>query len=652
MEKSFDEQNLLERKVTQLETRFAQLDQLDHDSQHNTQFDAIPELSDLRVENTKLKYRISTGMTSILHSVKQLFGTAIREAYPMLTNAPLLVTKSDHADYQCNSALPLSKYLSAEKRLPPRDVANTLIAHLPPNPLIGDVVVAPQGFINITLNKEFVSNSILNVVTTGVHVKPLSDKQANNRVVIDYSAPNIAKEMHVGHLRSTIIGDAIARLMEFVGMDVLRVNHVGDWGTQFGMLLAHLIEKYPDYKTNTPPIADLQAFYKESKKRFDDEPDFKARAYNTTVRLQAKEAEMITAWKQICEISRKEFREVYNLLGVSQHLIERGESFYHELMVEVVKDLEQKKLLIEDEGRKVMFSTDPSAPPLTIVKSDGGYTYDTSDMATLRQRIHDEKAGRIIYVVDGGQSQHFQLIFNCGTLAGYYDPNTVRVEHLGFGVVLGEDKKKFKTRSGDTIRLRELIREGFERSLAKLIEKGRDKELTPEELKAAQEAVAIGCIKYADLSHDRNHEYVFSFDRMLDDRGNTAVYLLYALTRIRSIIRNANLSQDITEMAKKESKLDLSHAREYKLAKQILRFAEVILQIADDLYLHTLCSYLFELSVVFSEFYDQCYCIEKVMEKGVQKVKVNINRIILCEATARVIETGLSLLGIKSVNKM
>jgi arginyl-tRNA synthetase len=386
--------------------------------------------------NSKEMTQNSKGMKSILHEIRQLFQTAIRESFPKLNNAPLLVTPSDHADYQCNSALPLSKFIG-DKRLSPRDVANAIIEHLPQNQMIGSVVVAGPGFINITLNKDYVCNSVRDIVINGVRVNGLKESNSCERIVIDYSAPNIAKEMHVGHLRSTIIGDSIARLFEFVGYDVLRVNHIGDWGTQFGMLLAHLIELYPNYLTNPPPIADLQAFYKESKKRFDEDPDFKKRAYNTTVKLQAKEPDMITAWKQICDISRKEFQEVYRILDISKDLIERGESYYHELMVEVVKDLEQKQLLIEDEGRKVFFTSDKSLPPMTIVKSDGGFTYDTSDLATLRQRVEEEKASRIIYTVDAGQSQHFQILFNCAALAGYYDPKKVRVDHLAFGVVLG-----------------------------------------------------------------------------------------------------------------------------------------------------------------------------------------------------------------------
>jgi arginyl-tRNA synthetase len=420
------------------------------------------------------------------------------------------------------------------------------------------------------------------------------------------------------------------------------------------MLLAHLVEKFPDYMSRPPPIGDLQAFYKEAKKRFDDDEKFKKRAYAATVSLQSKQKDMYIAWQKICDISRNEFNVIYKQLGI-RNLVERGESFYHDLMNDVVKDLDSKGLLELDEGRKIMFPKPLSAKattPLTVVKSDGGYTYDTSDMACIKHRIEVEKAERIIYVTDGGQSLHFDIIFKCAQNAGYLDPKKVRVDHVGFGVVLGEDRKKFKTRSGDTVRLKDLLTEGLERSLAKLVEKERDKVLTPEELKAAQEAVAMGCIKYADLCHDRNKEYEFSFNRMLDDRGNTAVYLLYSLTRIRSIIRTADLGKTPTELANEKATLLLEHPREQNLEKCILRFPEVVFQVAEELFPHTLCVYLFELSVVFSEFYDQCYCIEKKEENGETVTRVNLDRILLCEATAAVMEKGLHLLGIKTLSKM
>lgn len=341
--------------------------------------------------------------------------------------------------------------------------------------------------------------------------------------------------MHVGHLRSTIIGESICRLLEFIGHDVLRLNHVGDWGTQFGMLIAHLEDKFPNFAQVSPPISDLQAFYKESKTRFDSDEVFKKRAYNAVVKLQKGDPITVKAWTLVTDVSRKSNQNLYDRLEIT--LIERGESFYQTRMEKIVKELETSGLLEEDEGRKIMWGVENHSEndiPLTLVKSDGGFTYDTSDLATIKQRIEEEKADWVIYVVDSGQAAHFKTFFQCAERLGITKPDVHRIEFVGFGVVLGEDGKKFKTRSGwhlicvyfldendihiyfigDTVRLLDLLDEGLSRAMDKLKEKGRDKVMTPEELKQAQESVAYGCIKYADLSHNRTNEYLFSFDRV------------------------------------------------------------------------------------------------------------------------------------------
>lgn len=320
--------------------------------------------------------------------------------------------------------------------------------------------------------------------------------------------------MHVGHLRSTIIGDSICRVLEYFGHDVLRLNHVGDWGTQFGMLIAHLADKFPNFLNVSPPISDLQAFYKESKGRFDEDEVFKKRAYACVVKLQSGDKDSTKAWNLICDVSRKEFQKLYERLDIN--VIERGESYYQSRMEGIVKELAAKGYLEEDDGRKIMWGEiQNEGIPLTIIKSDGGFTYDTSDMAAIKNRLEEEKADWLVYVTDAGQSTHFQTIFSCARKAGILDSKKHRVDHVGFGVVLGEDGKKFKTRSGDTVRLTELLDEGVKRSLDKLLEKEREKVLTPEELKAAQESVAYGCIKYADLSQNRINAYVFSFDKVM-----------------------------------------------------------------------------------------------------------------------------------------
>ncbi|GJQ75343.1 Aats-arg [Trypoxylus dichotomus] len=344
----------------------------------------------------------------------------------------------------------------------------------------------------------------------------------------------------------------------------------------------------------------------------------------------------------------RKFQKIYDRLEIK--IIERGESFYQNRMEKIVKELEEKGLLEEDNGRKIMWGEPNVGIPLTITKSDGGFTYDTSDMAAIKQRIEEEVCDWIIYVTDSGQATHFDTIFKCGRRVGIVDPRKHRLDHVGFGVVLSEDKKKFKTRSGDTVRLIDLLDEGVRRALEKLKEKERDKVLTVCELKQAQESVAYGCIKYADLSHNRNQEYVFSFDKMLEDKGNTAVYLLYAYTRIRSIARNANYTPEKIKEIAKTSTISLEHEKEWKLGKVLLRFPDVLLKITKDLCLHHLCEYVYEISTTFTEFYDSCYCIEKDTSGDI--IKVNNGRILLVEAAALIMHKCFDILGLKPVSKM
>uniref|UniRef100_W5LD78 Arginine--tRNA ligase, cytoplasmic n=1 Tax=Astyanax mexicanus TaxID=7994 RepID=W5LD78_ASTMX len=594
-------------------------------------------LDELREENIRLKYRLnilkkslqeerssnSKSMTNINQRLQEIFGDAISVAYPDLEDPPLAVTPNQQAkfgDYQCNSAMAMAQMMKSKgQKVNPREIAEKIVQNIPDNELIEKTDIAGPGFINVHLKKTFVSKLLTNMLMNGVQPPTLDKKK---RVIVDFSSPNIAKEMHVGHLRSTIIGDSMCRLFEFLGHDVLRLNHVGDWGTQFGII--------------SPPISDLQAFYKESKKRFDDDEEFKKRAYQCVVRLQSKEPDFIKAWNLICDVSRKEFQRVYDCLGIQ--IIERGESYYQDRMTAVVKEFEEKGLVELDEGRKIVFTPGQSIP-LTVVKSDGGYTYDTSDLAALRQRLFEEKADIIIYVTDSGQAMHFHVVFAAAQHIGWYDPKVTRVEHAGFGVVLGEDK------------LMDLLEEGLKRSMDKLKEKERDKVLTPEELALAQHAVAFGCIKYADLCHNRINDYVFSFDKMLDDRGNTAAYLLYAFTRIRSIARLANIQEAALRKAAETCEIVLEHEKEWKLGKCILRFPEILQKILDDLLLHTLCDYLYELATTFTEFYDSCYCVEKDRQTG-EVVKVNMWRMLLCEATAAVMAKGFDILGLKPVQRM
>lgn len=586
--------------------------------------------------------------SSMLGRLNDIFKKAIIEAFPSVDNVPLSLTETTNSkfgDYQCNSAMAISSKLKgAGIAMRPYDVAVEIKSKISACDLIEKVEVVPAGYINVFLNKSFIEAFIGNIALKGIQFPQLMKR----KVIVDFSSPNIAKEMHVGHLRSTIIGDSICRLLETVGFDVSRVNHVGDWGTQFGMLIAHLYDKYPDFMTQPPPISDLQAFYKESKKRFDEDEGFKIRAYDCVVKLQSYDPDIIKAWTLICNISKKCNQMVYERLDIVTEDI--GESFYQKMMVELVSDLKklQCSSIREEESRLLYFPANCDVP-LTIVKSDGGYTYDTSDLAALRYRLYNKNADWIIYVVDAGQSLHFETIFAAARELGWYDESNQRVEHVTFGLVLGEDRKKLKTRSGEAVRLLDLLDEGLKRASAKLDEKKRAEVMNEKELAAARDAVAYGCIKYSDLSHTRTQDYVFSFDRMLDDKGNTAVYLLYAYARIRSIVRTSGIdAQAIKDFIMRTPAIPITHSAELKLSKQILKLSDCILQVLDSLMPHQLCDYLYQLATIFHDFYSACYVIEKKKNGTV----VHFNRLVLCEVTANVMSTCFQILGIREVPRM
>lgn len=587
--------------------------------------------------------------SSIIEFLKKFFGEAVTKTYPEINGVPILISEATNVkfgDYQFNSSMAIAQKLSQSgKKSSPRDVATAIIGNLAPSEKIEKVEVAGPGYINVFLSKQWASRSITKIALEGISVP----KIAKRRALVDFSSPNIAKQMHVGHLRSTIIGDSICRLLEYVGFEVLRINHIGDWGTQFGMLIAHLLDRFPNFLTELPALSDLQAFYKESKKRFDEDPDFKARAYDCVVKLQSYEPDFVKAWQLICDVSRKDFEQIYERLDIK--ITERGESFYHKMMPDAVKYLEAKGLVKVDDGRKVMFPTGCDVP-LILVKSDGGYTYDTSDIAAIHHRLIVEKLDWLIYVVDAGQNLHFETIYAAARDLGWYTPKEKRVEHVTFGLVLGEDRKKFKTRSGDTVKLTDLLDEGVKRATQKLQEKERDKVMSQEELDAARDAVAYGCIKYADLSQTRTQDYVFSFDKMLDDRGNTAVYLLYAYARIRSICRNTGATnEEVSNYLKTlpETGLPLDHPSEFKLAKAILKFSDCVLAVVNSLMLHQMCDYVYFLATTFHDFYKDCYVIHKDREGN---STLFYHRLVLCQVTADVMADCFKILGIRTVEKM
>ncbi|OMO58341.1 Arginine-tRNA ligase, class Ia [Corchorus olitorius] len=580
---------------------------------------------------------------SVKNQLEELFGASLRVTVPDEPDVEPLVAACTNkfGDYQCNNAMSLWSKIKAKKppfRGPPK-LGEAIKDNLPASEMIESVSVAGPGFVNVVLSKNWIAKSIQKMLIEGIDT--WAPKRPVKRAVVDFSSPNIAKEMHVGHLRSTIIGDTLARMLEFSNVEVLRRNHVGDWGTQFGMLIEFLFEKFPNFEDATETaIGDLQAFYKASKERFDSDPAFKERAQQAVVRLQGGEDKYRQAWAQICEISRNEFHKVYQRLGV--HLEEKGESFYNPYIPGVIQALTEMGLVVESEGARVI-KVEGHNIPLIVVKSDGGFNYASTDLTALWYRLNEEKAEWIIYVTDVGQQQHFDMFFKAAKLAGWLpkdDSSYPKTSHVGFGLVLGEDGKRFRTRSSEVVRLVDLLDEAKTKSKEALIARGKDKEWTEEEIESTAEAVGYGAVKYADLKNNRLTNYTFSFDKMLDDKGNTAMYLLYAHARICSIIRKSG--KDIEEL-KKKGVVELGNDDERDLALHLLRFPEVVEEACTNLLPNVLCDYLYNLSEVYTKFYDKCKVVGSDEETS---------RLLLCEATAVVMRKCFQLLGITPVYKM
>jgi len=585
-------------------------------------------------------------MTSTLEQLKAKCEQALIAAFgeTMAGTDPMLVPASNpkFGDYQSNAALSLAKPLGQ----PPRAIAQMLINHLDVADICHPPTVAGPGFINFTLKSAYLEAKLnRNLTHPRLGVEPAKQPQ---RVVVDFSSPNIAKEMHVGHLRSTIIGDCIARVLEFRDHHVLRFNHVGDWGTQFGMLITYLREVCPEALTTAEAVdlGDLVSFYRQAKKRFDTDEAFQEAARQEVVKLQAGAEDTKRAWQLLCEQSRREFQVIYDLLDV--HITERGESFYNPLLPDVVKDLEQSGLLVENQGAKCVFLegfTNKKGEPLPLIvqKSDGGYNYATTDLAALRYRIEQDGANRIIYVTDAGQANHFAQVFQVAQRAGWL-PETVEIVHVPFGLVLGEDGKKLKTRSGETVRLRDLLDEAIARARADLETRIQEEERqeTEEFIEHVAQVVGMAAVKYADLSQNRTSNYVFSFDKMLSLKGNTAPYLLYAYARIQSIGRKGGID---FEQLRTSTQVSLKEDQEATLAKHLLQVSEVIKEVEQELLPNRLCQYLYELSEKFSQFYDQCPVLKA-------EESVRLSRLILCDLTAQTLKLGLSLLGISVLERM
>ncbi len=569
-------------------------------------------------------------MESLLTQVTNECRRAIEKALPTEAWGAVEVGPSaqeQFGHYQCNSAMRLAKVLS----MAPRKIAEQIVAALPKDHF-EKIEIAGAGFINITLKKSALEQRTNAMASDNRLAIPVVHPP--QKTVVEFSSPNVAKEMHVGHLRSTIIGDALARLFEFLGHHVLRLNHIGDWGTSFGMLIAHIKERHIDLTSGD--LTQLVALYREARARFEAEPDFAERSRYEVVALQGGDPEALRLWTLICEVSRRAYEQIYDLLDVK--VTERGESFYNPYLARVVEDFEKAGLTTVSDGAKCIYlegfkNREGEPLPMIIQKSDGGYLYATTDLAALWHRVNVEHAKRIIVVVDAGQSLHFQMVFEAARRVGYYNPAQARIDHVPFGLVLGADGKKFRTRSGETERLIDLLTAAIDG--ARAILKEREPNLPDDEAEKMARAIGLGAVKYSDLSCHRTTDYQFSYERMLRFEGNTAPFLLYAYVRIASIKRKATLTTN--------APIALDHPSELALALHLCRFHETLEAMADDLLPHRLCEYLYTLAQKFNLFYRDCQVVGSPEEAS---------RLQLCELTGRVLKQGLELLGLHTLERM
>ncbi len=545
--------------------------------------------------------------------------------------------KVQFGDYQANGVMAVAKKLG----MAPRQLAEQVLTHLDLDGIASKTEIAGPGFINIFLDPAFLAANVdaaLKSDRLGV-----SQPEAQT-IVVDYSAPNVAKEMHVGHLRSTIIGDAAVRTLEFLGHKVIRANHVGDWGTQFGMLIAYL-EKQQQENAGEMALADLEGFYREAKKHYDEDEAFAERARSYVVKLQGGDEYFLQMWRKLVDITMSQNQITYDRLNVTLTRKDvMGESLYNPMLPGIVADLKAKGLAVESEGATVVFLDEyknKEGEPMGVIiqKKDGGYLYTTTDIACAKYRYETLHADRVLYYIDSRQHQHLMQAWTIVRKAGYV-PESVPLEHHMFGMMLGKDGKPFKTRAGGTVKLADLLDEALERARRLVAEKNPD--MPADELEKLANAVGIGAVKYADLSKNRTTDYVFDWDNMLAFEGNTAPYMQYAYTRVLSVFRKAN----IDESALAAAQVIIAEDREAQLAARLLQFEETLTVVARDGTPHVMCTYLYDLAGLFSGFYEHCPILSAENET------VRNSRLKLAQLTAKTLKLGLDTLGIETIERM
>lgn len=587
-------------------------------------------------------------VNSLASTLQQQLADALTAALPDAGTADPLLRRSDRADFQANGILALAKKLKGN----PRELAAQVTAALPATDLIKDIEVSGPGFLNITLSDKAITETLAARAADSEHRLGVAYNGAAGTTVIDYAQPNVAKEMHVGHLRSAVIGDAMARILEFTGESVVRRHHIGDWGTQFGMLIQYLIE-HPDELNHEGDKADgeaamssLNRLYKASRVLFDSDEDFKARSRDRVVALQAGDAETLAMWQRFVDESKVYFYSVFDKLDmeISDPDIV-GESGYNAMLEETCRILEETGVAVRSEGALCVFFDDVLGPdgnptPLIVKKTNGGYGYAATDLSAIRDRVQNLKADTLLYVVDARQSLHFKMVFETARRAGWLGEG-VKAHQLAFGTVLGKDGKPFKTREGVTVKLEDLLDEAVERATAVVREKAEKIGLTEEEIVENGRYVGVGAVKYADLSTSAVRDYKFDLDQMVSLHGDTSVYLQYAYARIRSILRKAGDAKPVAH-----PELELAPA-ERALGLHLDRFDEVLSEVAAGYEPHKLAAYLYQLASHYTTFYDQCHVLSDD-----NPAEVVENRLFLCDVTARTLHRGMALLGIRTPERL
>ena len=566
-------------------------------------------------------------------NLSQTLSNQIQAAFAAagIADSPIILQPAKNAefgDFQINGVMGAAKKLKQN----PRELAQKVADELSGKGAFASAEVAGAGVVNLRLSPEFLAKQLSGSLKTTPPAQPQT-------VVIDYSSPNLAKEMHVGHLRSSIIGDSIARVLEHLGHRVIRQNHVGDWGTQFGMLVAYLVEQQKDNAAFE--LSDLEQFYRAAKVRFDEDPAFADTAREYVVKLQGGDETVLALWRQFVETSLQHAEHVYQMLGLKlQRADVAGESSYNDDLPVVVEELSQKGLAVESDGAKVVFldefkNKDGEPAAFIVQKQGGGFLYSTTDLATMRHRVNNLRATRLLYVVDTRQDLHFKQLFTTSRKAGWL-PENVSAEFIGFGTMMGKDNKPFKTRSGDTVKLVDLLDEAVERATRLVREK--NPELSDEQAAHIGRVVGIGAVKYADLSKNRTSDYVFDWDNMLSFEGNTAPYLQYAYTRVQSVFRRAGEWNE-------SAALQLNEPLEQQLAVELLKFEDVLSSVAETCFPHYLAAYLYQLATLFSRFYEACPILKA---EGAARD----TRLQLAKLTGETLKTGLALLGIDVLDVM